>query len=516
MRLSNLLVSATVVLSLAGSGGAGNLKDNLRLIQLGNGMKVFVYPRSNAPLFSAMVIVDAGSAMEQVGETGLAHLLEHMAFKGTPWIGTRNWDKERELLVEIESVGSRLTVEKQKPVPDTAVVDDLTTRLASLQKEQALYIVPNEYDQIITREGGQEVNASTDCDYTNYYMTLPSSKLEMWALMESQRLVYPAWREFYLERDVVAEERRMRIEDNPLGKLYENFVVAAFKCHPYKNPVIGWMPDIYNLTIAKIDSFYKAWYVPENMVAVIVGNVDPEQVRVVMEKYFGSIPARPSPRKPITVEPPQDGEKRVKVVADAEPQLIIGWHKPTFPDRDTYVFEVIQFLLTRSGRSSRLYERLVKNDGICQDVDSFTAPGEEFPNLYALWLTPRSPHSADQVEKAALEEVERLKAEPVTDKELQKIRNQIEAAYLKDLESNLGLAKRLGVYYIASKDPGILDRMRDEMKSVTAEDIQRVSRKYLTAENRTVTELVTRAPEKSPAKETTAKPAKQPAKGKKQ
>jgi predicted Zn-dependent peptidase len=471
------------------------IADNLKLVTLDNGMRVFIYPRDAAPVFAGMLYVDAGSAEENVNYTGLAHLLEHMAFKGTPWIGTSDWEKDRPVLVEIEKVGEQLAEETRKQAPDETRVKQLRSQLADLQKEAAQYTIPNEYDQIITRAGGTEVNASTSVDFTNYFMTLPSNQLELWAMMESQRMLFPSWREFYKERDVVAEERRMRSEDSPSGKLYETFITSAFNAHAYRNPTIGWMSDIYNLTVKTTDAFYKSWYVPENLVAVLVGDVDPEQVRTVMNKYFGSIPARKSPPAAVTKEPKQDGERRVKLLFDAQPQLMMGWHKPTFPDKDMYVVEVIQFLMTRTGRSSRLYDRLVKKEGICQEVESYTAPGDKYPNLFGISLTPRAPHTTAEAERVAMEEVERIKHEPVSDMELEKIRNQIDAAFVKELETNLGFAQQLGYYYIVSKDPNILDNMREEMKKVTAPDIMRVAQKYLTSENRTVVEMQTRRKE---------------------
>lgn len=489
------LVAVGVVILCAACGATAEqtrIRERLRLIQLSNGAKVFVYPRPEAPLFSGVIAVDAGSVDEEAGQTGLAHLLEHMAFKGTPWIGARDWEKEKPLLEEIERVGSELTGQRAKTPPDLEKIESLSRELAALQKKASQYTVSNEYDQIIAREGGQEVNASTDNDYTNYYMTLPSNKLELWAMMESQRMLYPAWREFYLERDVVAEERRMRTEDAPIGRLYEEFIAASFKAHPYRNPVIGWMSDILSLTVGKIDRFYREWYVPENMVIILAGDLNLDEVRSVMEKYFGTMPARrPPPRLP-TIEPPQKGEKRVQVVFDAEPHALVGWHKPTLPDRDMYVFEVIQYLLSRTGRASRLYERLIKRDSLAAEAEAFTGPGDKYPNLFILSLIPRAPHTLAEVEAAAFDEIERIKHEPVSDEELAKIRNQIDASFLKELETNLGFGKRLAYYYIASRDPDILDKMRDEMKSVTAQDIMRVAQKYLTAENRTVAELITR------------------------
>lgn len=506
--LTRMLVAATALAILhcaTAAPAAARISDKMEFGTLSNGVRYFIVPRPAAPVFTGMVFVDAGSAEERTNETGIAHLLEHMAFKGTPWVGTRDWEKERPLLARIEEVGTSLTLERQRPAPDKARVDELAGQLADLHKQAARLVIPNEYDNLVTREGGQEINASTSADWTNYYMTLPSNRLEFWALLESQRLLHPAWREFYLERDVVAEERRMSIEDSPDGRMYEEFLAASFKAHPYRTPIIGWMSDIQSLTIRRVSDFYRRWYVPGNMVVLLVGDVDRDRALPVLEKYFGTIEPRPAPPRVNTVEPPQSGEKRVRVRLDAEPQLWIGWHKPTFPDEDMYVFEVIQFLLSDVGRSSRLYERLIKADHICQSADSFTAPGDKYPNLFCLRLVPRAPHTAAEAEAAALAEIERLKNEPVAAAELDKVRNQIDAHMIMSVESNLGLARRLGAYYLASGDPRILDTMRDRMSAVTPQDIQRVAQKYFTPENRTVVELVsTRGEEPSGEGRTTA------------
>lgn len=494
-----MAVAAAASCWTTGADAQTRIVDNLKMIELKNGMTVFVYPRKDAPVFCGMIYVDAGSAEENAGETGLAHLLEHMAFKGTPWIGTKDWSKERPVLIEIEKAAEKLASETRKQDPDPATVVELKVNLNNLQQQAAEYTIPNGYDQIITRAGGTEVNASTSVDFTNYFMTLPSNQLELWAMMESERLLYPAWREFYKERDVVAEERRMRYEDSPMGKLYESFLTTSFVAHSYRNPTIGWMSDIYNLTMRTTDAFYKKYYVPENFIAVVVGDVDPDEVRQVMEKYFGTIPAASAPPDSVTKEPLQQGERRTKVLYDAQPQMIVGWHKPTFPNKDTYVIEVIQFLMTRTGRSSRLYERLVKQEGICQEVESFTAPGDKYPNMYAVQLVPQAPHTTAEAERILNEEIERIKREPVSDAELEKIRNQIDAEFIKELETNLGFARQLGYYYLITRDPNVLDTMRDEMKKVTAQDIMRVAQMYFVTSNRNVVELVTTRQQTPPA-----------------
>jgi predicted Zn-dependent peptidase len=483
-----VLISAACLSAI--TAAETRIADNLKHFTLDNGMTIFVYPRKDAPVFCGMIYVNAGSAEENAGDTGLAHLLEHMAFKGTPWIGTTDWAKERPILAEIEKTGSAIVLENAKQQPDQQKIESLNAKLQQLQEEAAQFIVPNQYDQIITRAGGTGVNASTSVDFTNYYMTLPSNQLELWAMMESERLLYPSWREFYKERDVVAEERRMRSEDNPDGKMYETYLTTSFTAHPYRNPTIGWMSDIYNLTIEKTDAFYRKWYVPENFVAVLVGDVDPEQVRQTLDKYFGGIPAAASPPLASTKEPRQMGERRTQVEFDAQPQMIVGWHKPTFPEKDAYVIEVIQYLLTRTGRSSRLYERLVKKEGICQEVESFTAPGDKYPNTFAVHMVPRAPHSNAEAERALYEEIERIKREPVPDQELEKIRNQIDANFIKDLENNNGFARQLGYQFLITRDPNVLDNLREELKKVTAQDIMRVAQKYLVKENRNVVELV--------------------------
>jgi predicted Zn-dependent peptidase len=485
------LLAAAIVAAAPTGGYARRISDDMSHFSLANGIRVFVCPRAGAPLFTGMVFVDAGSAEENAGETGIAHLLEHMAFKGTPWVGTRDWRNELPILQKIEETGVALNRERQAHEPDRDKVAALQKTLHELEAQAAQLIVPNEYDTLITREGAQEVNASTSNDWTNYYMTLPSNKLEVWAMMESQRLQFPAWREFYKERDVVSEERRMSVEDSPDGRVYEELVASALRAHPYRTPVIGWMSDIQNLDIGKVSAFYRRHYVPAKMVIILAGDVRVDEAKPLLEKYFGAIPARPAPPRAATVEPPQTGERRVRVEFDAQPHAWIAWHKPTFPDRDTMVFEVIQGLLSDVGRSSRLYERLVNRDQVCQQADSFTAPGDKYPGLFVLRLAPRAPHTAAEAEKAALDEIERLKTEPVSAEELDKVRNQVDTGLLTSIETNLGLARRLGNYYLASGDPQILDRMRDEMRAVTPQDIMRVAQRYFTPANRTVVELVT-------------------------
>jgi len=450
-----------------------------------NGFTVLFLPREGPAFFSGVIYVDVGSVDEPVGQSGIAHLLEHMAFKGTPWIGTRDWNSERKVLIEIEKVAHDLR-RQQTAAVDSADTASLHKRLSQLLDEAKQYVVPNEYDRLVTLAGGQQVNATTSADCTNYFMTLPSNQLELWALLESQRLAYPAWREFYKERDVVAEERRMRMEDDPEGRLYEEFISMALKAHPYRIPVIGWMSDILNLTATDVGTFYRQWYVPENMVAVIVGNISEEEARLVTGRYFGTLPARKSPSRQPTQEPQQKGERRVQLVLDAQPQLVLGWHKPPLPTHDAVIFDVLQYILSDNGRSSRLYSELVKKRGLCESVATFTAPGEKYPNLLCIWATPRAPHSPSEVESAVWDVLHELERDGVTSEELEMSVAKAESSIVRDLDSDLGCAKRIGYLYLITRDPAYLDKYLMALKSVTVSDIQRVVHDYLRRDNVTV------------------------------
>ncbi|MGC8740302.1 MAG: M16 family metallopeptidase [Candidatus Sumerlaeaceae bacterium] len=461
------------------------LSDKVKFWKFENGFQVIFLPRENTPFFSAVIYVNVGAVDESVGESGIAHLLEHMAFKGTPWIGTRDWNAEREKLVEIEQLAQEIRALENKHGSDAATTS-LFRQFSELQKQSQKYVVPNEYDRLVTLAGGQEVNATTSNDCTNYFMTLPSNKLELWAMLESERLQYPAWREFYKERDVVAEERRMRMEDDPEGRLYEEFIAAAFKAHPYGTPVIGWMSDILNLTVSDMVSFYRRWYVPQNMVAVIVGNVSEEEAREVTKKYFGTLPHRPSPSRLATQEPPQTALREVKLSVDAQPQLVMGWHKPPLPSREATVFEVLQYVLTDNGRSSRLYSELVKKRGLCESVATFTAPGEKYGNLFCIWATPKAPHTPQDVQRAVWEELHKLRENGVTTDELEMTLAKVDTALVQELESNLGCARRVGYFYLITGDPTYLDKYRAEIRRVTSADIQRVVNTYLTRDRATI------------------------------
>jgi predicted Zn-dependent peptidase len=479
------LLLAAMLFGASLSAGAG-LEEKVREHTLKNGMKLLLVERHTSPTVSAWIRFRVGSVDERSDERGLAHLLEHMLFKGTKTLGTRDYAAEKPLLDRIESTAEALIQEKaRRKEGDKAKIADLTRELAALEKEAAQYVVKEEFAQIYARNGGANYNAFTSKDGTTYLIGLPANKLELWAAIESDRMQNAVLREFYTERDVVMEERRRSYDAEPEGKLWEIFQATSFVVHPYGQPTIGWMSDIENLTRTKAEAFLHKYYAPNNAIIAIVGDMNTDRTIALVERYFGAIPPG-TPVGPVAVEEPaQNGEKRIEVLADAEPHLMIGFHKPPLGDPDDYVFDVIDMLLA-DGKTSRLYKKLVVEKQMATEAESFSAPGSRYANLFVLAATPRSPHTAAVVEQEILTELERLKKEPVTERELQQILNKLEYEESRQMGSNGGLARNLTEYEAVAGTWRYLIEHRKQVAKVTPADVSRVARKYLTRENRTV------------------------------
>jgi len=463
---------------------------------LKNGMRFLLVERHQSPTFSAVIAFKAGGVDEKTGETGIAHMFEHMAFKGTRVIGTRSYRREKALLDRADAVAeelSRLTAAGK--TDDDPAVQDLRRRLQEIQQEAAKWVIPNEFDRILSVNGADDLNAWTAKDMTAYVVSLPSNRLELWALLESQRMATPVLREFYAERDVIAEERLQSVENSPFGKLYEALCATAFMVHPYRVPTIGWASDIRSLTRPQAERFRRTYYTPGNAVCAIVGDIRPQEAIPILEKYFGAVPAGPPPPPIPASEPPQAGERRVNVEHQAQPHVLIAFHKPTIPSDDDFVFDVLDAVLTE-GRTSRLYTSLVKELKIATDVSSWTSePGARYPNLFVISAEPMHPHTTQELEAAIYKELDRLKTELVPEDELAKVKNMLDAQFVRGLEGNMQLAEQLAYYQITAGDWRYMLRWRDRMRKVTAEDIQRVARRYLVARNRTVATLVPAQPE---------------------
>jgi predicted Zn-dependent peptidase len=468
-----------------------SLEGRVKETSLENGMKVLMLERHESPTLSFYIRFRVGAVDENLGMSGTAHLLEHMLFKGTQTLGTKNFAEEEKVLSRMDSVAASLEAERSKgEKTDKGFLRYLEDTLRKLQAEQKKWVVKDEIERIYSQNGAVGFNAFTSQDSTAYVVSLPSNRLELWARIESDRLLNPVLREFYSERDVVMEERRRSYDSTPRRKLMENFLAAAFIAHPYGRPIIGWTSDIQSLDRQATEEFFRTFYSPANTVLTIVGDVNPDEALPVIRKYFQRIPRRLLPPPLKTSEPEQAGERRIRVEADANPYLIMGFHKPNAPHPDDAVCEIIEGILSY-GRTSRLYRRLVEEERIAVEADASNGfPGERYPNLFLLSGAPRHPHTAEELEKALLREVDQLKREPVSDPDLQKIKNQIQTSFLRKLDSNSSLAYWLSYGQSLFGDwRYVTDRIKAYEK-VTAEDVRRVARKYFIPKNRTVAILV--------------------------
>jgi len=484
-RLAALLL---LLLLAAASALAQPLEEKVREHTFANGLKLLVVERHESPTFAAYITIGVGSVNETSRQRGMAHLLEHMLFKGTKTLGTTDYAAEKPLLEAIERVGAELDALKNRPEADPQRLEELRAELAGLQQEHKQYVVKDEFSRIYSENGGVGYNAFTSKDLTTYLISLPANKLELWAAIESDRMQNAVLREFYTEREVVREERRRSYESSPDGMLYENLIAAAFTVHPYRHPIIGWDSDISNLSLAETRDFLRRYYAPVNTVIALVGDIDTEAAIAMVARYFGPIAAGTPVPPVIAVEPPQRGEKRLQIVFDAEPQLAVAFHKPTLPSRDDYVFDLIDLILSQ-GRTSRLYRSLVEEKQLATSVGTYGAPGSRYPNLFVVSAVPRHPHTTAEVEAAIYAELERLASEPVSTEELEQARNRLRVDRLRTLRGNNGLARMLTYYQSVAGDWRYIVTYDREVATITAEEVMATARRYFTPVNRVVATL---------------------------
>jgi predicted Zn-dependent peptidase len=453
---------------------------------LKNGMKLLMVERHTSPTVSAWIRFRVGSVDERSDEHGLAHMLEHMLFKGTTTLGTKDYAAEKPILDKIETTAQAIIAEKAKhEKADKTKIAELEKQLATLDAEAQKFVIKDEFFELYSKNGGVGYNAFTSRDGTTYLINLPSNKLELWAAIESDRMQNPVLREFYSERAVVMEERRRSTDADPESKLWETFVAASFVAHPYGQPTIGWMADIENLTRTKAERFFHAYYGPHSAIVAIVGDINPKATIDLVERYFGSISAGGTPAPVTAEEPRQAGERRIEQVAESEPVLIMGFHKPAINNPDDYVLDVISMILG-SGRTSRFHKELVVKKQLATEVGVFDAPGSRYPGLFVISANPRAPHAVKEVEDAVLAELEQLKNEPVAERDLQRILNKIEFEESRRMGTNGGLARNLTEYEATAGSWRYMIEYRTKVASVTPADIQRVARQYFTRENRMV------------------------------
>ncbi|MGH9557048.1 MAG: M16 family metallopeptidase, partial [Terriglobales bacterium] len=487
VRFPATALLAALLFLPAAAQDLASFEKRITVKKLDNGLTVLVCERPTAPVFSFFTHVDVGSVQEVPGITGLAHMFEHMAFKGTDKIGTKDYDKEKAAIASVEEAYLAYDTERRRPVGrDEAKGRALEKAWKDAIAEADKYVETDEFSAIIDRAGGVGLNAFTNSDETGYFFSFPSNRVELWAYLESERFLHPVLREFYKERDVVLEERRLRTDSQPIGRLVEQFLAASFMAHPYQRPVVGWTSDLTTFSATDAQEFYKKNYVPANMVVSVVGDVKAAEVLPIIEKYFGRLPAGPKPEPTRTVEPPQIAERTVVLREAAQPFYLEGYHRPDLRHPDDAVYNAISDVLSK-GRTSRLYKALVRDQKIAVFATGFNGfPGDKYPHLFTFFAVPAAGHTPQEMGEAIRAEVERLKTEDVTDEELKSVKARAKSDLIRGLASNQGLANQLGEAQQRYGDWREIFREVEKIEKVTREDIRRVASQTFVATNRTV------------------------------
>jgi len=465
---------------------------------LANGMKVLLVPRHLSPTVSCGWVAHVGSANERPGITGIAHLFEHMMFKGTHVIGTRDYALDAQLIDEQEAVMEQMRAEISKlraayrrgeidditrPEARTPRMKELEAQFDSLVAAQRRNMIKNEFDLVVQKNGGSRINAFTNEDMTFYFYTLPASKLELYFWLEADRLKNRVFREFYSERDVVYEERRRSLESTPTGKFEESFNSAFWDSSPYSWETIGWPSDVANITLAQANDFYDKFYAPQNLTAVVVGDIDTKQALALAERYFGSIPRGRNPiPEMITMEVPQIAEKRFYGEAETNPSVEIRWHAVPSVHKDVPVLTVLQTVL--NGDVGRLKKNLVLANG---PATSATAQLDDrkYEGMFEIDGECKDGRTPEQVENAVYTELDRIGKDGVPEDELRAAKNRFLTTTYRQLDGNFFMMLRYGVAD-ARGDWRLADQRPNQVQDVSSADVQRVVKKYFTRENRAV------------------------------
>ena len=486
-RALNLAAILFLVAAAATAQDVASFEKRITVKKLPNGLTLMICERPEAPVFSFFTLVDAGSVQDPMGATGLAHMFEHMAFKGTDTIGTSNYAAEKPALAKVETAYAAYLAERDKTVGrDEAKLKQLEKAWKDAIAEADKFVVGNEFGKIVEQNGGEDMNAFTSFDETGYHYSLPENRLELWAYLESERFLHPVLREFYKERNVVIEERRMRTDSNPIGRLLEQFTEAAFVAHPYHRPTVGWISDLNHFSATDAQKFFDKYYVPSNMVVAVAGDVKSAQAMPILEKYFGRLPTRPHPDEETTTEPPQNSERKVVLKDRSQPLYIEGYHRPDYRSKDDAVFDAITDLLAE-GRTSRLYRALVRDKKIAASSSGFSGwPAIKYPHLFAFYAFPMPGHTPQEVGDAIHVEIDRLKKEDISDDELKMIKTRSKANLIRGLADNEGLATQLATYQTRYGDWRELFRSVDRIDHVSKADIRRIANEIFVDTNRTI------------------------------
>jgi predicted Zn-dependent peptidase len=477
---------------------------------LDNGMRVLMVERHDEPTIAGGWVAHVGSSNERLGMTGIAHLFEHMMFKGTTTIGTTDYKKDIDILAQQESIRDEMRAEERKmrvmlrkgdiegdllmPENWTPHYRELQKQFAQLVEQERKVIVKNEFDVLLTREGASGMNAFTSEDMTAFFENVPANKLELWMWMESERIFHPVFREFYAERDVVFEERRMRTDSTPLGKFQEELSSMFWESSPYQWPVIGWPSDIPSISKAQADDFYATYYCPQNITLILVGDFKQANVEALAKKYFGRIPHGKKMIPDVsTLEVKQLAEKRMNAEADTNPQVDIMWHTVPFGHKDSYALQVLGELL--SNRTGRLYKNLVLGSGVATSVEAGQG-SQKWAGYFDVSGEAREGHKPEEVEQGIYDNISALQKDEVSAEELQKVKNNFAASEYRRLSANFPILHQI-IYYDGEGDWHEINAEGAKVQAVTAADVKRVANQYFTKENRTVA-IYTRKPGTAP------------------
>ena len=507
MRIESWLVAAGLVFAAAGSAAAQQVA--VEEFTLPNGMQFLLVPRSDQPnVVSAGWVAKVGSVNERPGITGISHFFEHMMFKGTDTIGTRDPAKDARYRAEQKALRdeiNRLVWTRQydrffkgeiddpwNPANDTQEIRVLRAKLDALIKAQqgrgdggaaAGTIVKDEFDQVYTKAGGSGMNAFTSYDLTCYFITVPSNKLELWAWMESDRLHDSVFREFYSERDVVHEERRLRTDSTPTGRFQEQFDAMFWASCGYAWPVIGWPSDLNSYTYEQAEEYWNTYYRPGNLVGVVVGDFDPVKAKAFITTYFSRLdPGTKKPPAVVTLEVPQLAEQRMNAAGDFPPAIEIRYHTVPAGHVDSYPLDMLAELLNE--RTGRLYTGLVEGRGIAGSARA-SSDTRKYAGLFSFEAETRGEATPELLEKAWYEELAKLQQAEVPERELRKVKNRVAAGNYRRLENNMSLLIQLA-FAEAVLDWREINDGPKKYEAVTAADIQRVAKKYFDATNRSV------------------------------
>lgn len=451
---------------------------------LENGLRVILVPDTNSAVVSCKLYYFTGSMYEGPGTSGLSHLYEHMMFKGTQILGTKDYEKEISYMKSIDSLDMLIGQLRQKGIPETdSLFSAYRTQIFSLLDKQRQYIVKDEIWEMYENNGGTNLNAWTGDDMTAYIVTLPKNKLELYFWIESDRMKNPILREFYSERDVVTEERRMRYGNRPLSRYWQRFTAQFYTAHPYRLPTIGWMSDIRAYTRKKLYDHINRFYTPDNGLLVLVGNIEIQEIMSQIKLYFEHIPRAKIPKEEVvTREPAPIGETRFTVYDNVQPRIDILYHTPGYPHEDLYVLDVIEGILT--GRSGRLYKRLVNEEKLCINTGAANAY-KLHDGYFFVYANLKNNADAKRVEEIILEELDKVITHPPTLKEMERIKNTIQMGFTTRLKSMEGLSDQLAWFERLGTWKDLIE-YPENIDNVTSDKIPAIAKKYFNHDLKTI------------------------------